>query len=403
MSTENLLNYFYTKDVIVLDDRKVAKVFNPDQLAGVKATRDVRHPTSNELIVKEGRKFTRTAIKQMEAAGIKQIPIAPEEVVGRVVAHDIVDPATGEVLIECNQEVTPEKLKQLRDRNIHEIEVLLIDDLFLGPSLRNTLLQDKINTPEEAILEIYKRLRPGDPPTLETATSFFNNLFFNPERYDLSKVGRLKLNHKLRQSVPLEQGTLRREDILEVVRYLMELKNGNGQVDDIDHLGNRRIRAVGELVENQYRIGLVRMERAIKERMSLQDIETLMPQELINYKPVSAVIKEFFGSSPAVAVHGPDEPAIGDHSQASLVRVRAGRPDARTRRFRSPRRSPHALRSRLSDRDAGRTEHRSDRQSFHLCSRERVRVHRNAVPTGRRRKSHRPHPLSLGARRRKTS
>ncbi len=297
MSTENLLNYFYTKDVIAFDDRKVSKLFNPDQLAGVKATRDVRHPTTNELIVKEGRKFTRTAIKQMEAAGIKQIPIAPEEVVGRVVAHDIVDASTGEIVLECNQEVTPEKLKQLRDRNIHEIEVLLIDDLFLGPSLRNTLLQDKINTPEEAILEIYKRLRPGDPPTLETATSFFNNLFFNPERYDLSKVGRLKLNHKLRQNVPLEQGTLRREDILEVVRYLMELKNGNGQVDDIDHLGNRRIRAVGELVENQYRIGLVRMERAIKERMSLQDIETLMPQELINYKPVSAVIKEFFGSS----------------------------------------------------------------------------------------------------------
>jgi DNA-directed RNA polymerase subunit beta len=297
MTTENLLNYFYKKDVIVFDDRKVSKVFKADQLAGVKATRDVRHPGNNELIVKEGRKFTRTAIKQMEAAGIKHVPIAPEEVVGRVVAHDIVDSSTGEVIVETNQELTPEKLKQLRDRNIHEVDVLLIDDLFLGPSLRNTLLQDKINTPEEAILEIYKRLRPGDPPTLETATSFFNNLFFNPERYDLSKVGRLKLNHKLRQNVPLEQGTLRREDILEVVRYLMELKMGNGQVDDIDHLGNRRIRAVGELVENQYRIGLVRMERAIKERMSLQDIETLMPQELINYKPVSAVIKEFFGSS----------------------------------------------------------------------------------------------------------
>src|SRR5207302_1373639 len=143
----------------------------------------------------------------------------------------------------------------------------------------------------------YRRLRPGDPPTPETATAFFNNLFFNPERYDLSRVGRLKLNHKLKLSVPLDQGTLRREDILEVVRYLIELKNGNGQIDDIDHLGNRRVRAVGELVENQYRIGLVRMERAIKERMSLQDIETLMPQELINYKPVSAVIKEFFGSS----------------------------------------------------------------------------------------------------------
>src|SRR6202007_2553307 len=132
--------------------------------------------------------------------------------------------------------------------------------------------------PEEATLEIYRRLRPGDPPTLQTATTFFNNLFFNPDRYDLSKVGRLKLNHKLRLSVPLEQGTLRREDILEVVRYLIELKNGNGSIDDIDHLGNRRVRAVGELVENQYRIGLVRMERAIKERMSLQDIETLRPQ-----------------------------------------------------------------------------------------------------------------------------
>ncbi len=297
MSTENLLNYFYKKDVILFDDRKVSKLFKPDQLAGVKATRDVRHPGNNELLVKEGRKFTRTAIKQMEQAGIKHIPIAPEEVVGRVAAHDLVDPSTGEVIVECNQDLTPEKLKALRDRSIHEIEVLLIDEMFVGPSLRNTLLQDKINTPEEAILEIYKRLRPGDPPTLETATTFFNNLFFNPERYDLSKVGRLKLNHKLRQSVPLEQGTLRREDILEVVRYLMELKNGNGQIDDIDHLGNRRIRAVGELVENQYRIGLVRMERAIKERMSLQDIETLMPQELINYKPVSAVIKEFFGSS----------------------------------------------------------------------------------------------------------
>ena len=182
-------------------------------------------------------------------------------------------------------------------RSIREIEVLLIDDTYIGPSLRNTLLQDKIASPEEAIIEIYKRLRPGDPPTIETATTFFNNLFFNPERYDLSRVGRLKLNHRLGLDAPLEQGTLRREDILQVVRYLIELKNGNGQIDDIDHLGNRRVRAVGELVENQYRIGLVRMERAIKERMSLQDIETLMPQELINYKPVSAVIKEFFGSS----------------------------------------------------------------------------------------------------------
>ena len=297
MSTENLLNYYYRKDVIQFQDRKVLKVFLADQLLGIRASREVRHPKSKEVLVKEGRKFTRAGLKQLEAAGVTHIPIAPEEVVGRVAAHDIVDPRTGEVLVECNQELTPEKIIELRERKTTEIQVLLIDESFGGPSHRNTLLQDKINTPEEAVIEIYKRLRPGDPPTLETATSFFNNLFFNPERYDLSKVGRLKLNHKLRQQVPLEQGTLRREDILEVVRYLIDLKNGVGQVDDIDHLGNRRVRAVGELVENQYRIGLVRMERAIKERMSLQDIETLMPQELINYKPVSAVVKEFFGSS----------------------------------------------------------------------------------------------------------
>jgi DNA-directed RNA polymerase subunit beta len=296
MTTEDLLNYYYKTDVIVLDSRKVAKQFKPDQLLGLKATRDIRGD-NNELIVKEGRKVTKAHIKQMEGAGIKEIPITLEEVVGRVAAHDVVDAKTGEVLVECNQEITADRLERLRERGIDEVEVLFLDEQHIGVALRNTLLLDNITSPEEAIIEIYKRLRPGDPPTIETATTFFNNLFFNAERYDLSRVGRLKLNHKLRLHVPLDQGTLRREDILEVVRYLIELKNGNGAIDDIDHLGNRRVRAVGELVENQYRIGLVRMERAIKERMSLQDIETLMPQELINYKPVSAVIKEFFGSS----------------------------------------------------------------------------------------------------------
>src|SRR5712691_332872 len=292
-----LLYYYYRKDTIGLDGRKAAKRFQPDHLLGVKATRDLRHPTTNELIVKEGRKFTRAALRQLEQAGVEQVPIALEEVLGRVSAHDVKDTRTGEIVLATNEEITEEKLELLRARGVDRIEVLFLDDTHIGSSLRNTLLQDKIASPEEAILEIYRRLRPGDPPTPETATAFFNNLFFNPERYDLSRVGRLKLNHKLKVTVPLDQGTLRREDILEVVRYLIELKNGNGQVDDIDHLGNRRVRAVGELVENQYRIGLVRMERAIKERMSLQDIETLMPQELVNYKPASAVIKEFFGSS----------------------------------------------------------------------------------------------------------
>ena len=297
MTAEDLLNYFYRKDTILLDSRRAAKVFKPDQLIGVRATKDVRHPGTNDLLVKEGRKFTRAALKQLEAAGVDQIPITLEEAVGRVAAHDVVDPATKEVLVECNQEISQERLDLLIDRGVSAVEVLFIDDSHIGPSLRNTLLQDKISSPEEAIIEIYRRLRPGDPPTLEAATLFFHNLFFNPERYNLSRVGRLKLNHKLRVNAPLDQGTLRREDILEVVRYLVELKNGNGVTDDIDHLGNRRVRAVGELVENQFRIGLVRMERAVKERMSLQDVETLMPQELVNYKPVSAALKEFFGSS----------------------------------------------------------------------------------------------------------
>ncbi len=297
MTVEDLLNYFYKKDTILLEGRRIAKVCRPDQLVGVRATKDVRHPISNELLVKEGRKFTRAALKQIEVAEISEIPIGPEEVIGRIVAHDVVDPSTKEVLVECNQEISQDHLDLFFDRNVPTVEVLFIDDSHIGPSLRNTLLQDKITSPEEAIIEIYRRLRPGDPPTIGAATQFFHNLFFNPERYNLSRVGRLKLNHKLRLNAPLDQGTLRREDILEVVRYLLELKNGNGVIDDIDHLGNRRVRAVGELVENQFRIGLVRMERAVKERMSLQDVETLMPQELVNYKPVSAALKEFFGSS----------------------------------------------------------------------------------------------------------
>ncbi len=295
MTTEDLLNYFYKRDTIVLDGKKAYRVFRPDLHLGIKVTRDVRHPETNEIIVKEGRKLTKGSIRQLEAANVEMLPITPEDIIGKVSAYDIPDPETGEVIVECNQEISPEILEKLRDRGITRFDVLFLDHT--GPSLRNTMLQDKISSPDEAIMEIYKRLRPGDPPTRETARTFFDNLFFNKDRYDLSRVGRLKLNHKLRLDAPLEQGTLRSQDILEVVRYLIDLKNGNGTVDDIDHLGNRRVRAVGELVENQYRIGLVRMERAIKERMSLQDIETLMPQELINYKPVAAVIKEFFGSS----------------------------------------------------------------------------------------------------------
>ena len=300
MQPEELLNYFYKTDTVLCDGDAPMLEVKPEQLRGLKATRDVRHPETNDLIVREGRRFTRAAMRQMEQAGVRQIPISWEEVVGRVAAHDIVDPESSQVIVECNEAITEDNLEHIRASRTPKLELFFLEDADTGPYLRNTLLQDKMKSCDEALLEIYRRLRPGEPPTRETAVAFFNSLFFSPERYDLSRVGRLKLNHRLKfdvEDVPLEHGTLRKEDILEVVRYLIDMRNGNGAVDDIDHLGNRRVRPVGELVENHFRVGLVRMERVIKEKMGLQDIDTLMPQELINHKPVSAALKEFFGSS----------------------------------------------------------------------------------------------------------
>jgi DNA-directed RNA polymerase subunit beta len=299
-SAEEILKYYYDTETIRIEGKgKFEKDLNPELLKGQRATRDIRDPKSSEVIVKKNRKYSESVIKRLVAAKMKSLPVEPEEVYTKVSAEDVVDEATGEVLLEVNEEVTEAKIEELRNRDIKDFKVLFIDNLNVLPSLRDTLMQDKISTPEEAIMEIYRRLRPGDPPTPETATNLFVNLFFNAERYDLSKVGRLKLNYKFGIEEPLDNQVLTKRDILEVVRFLIDLKNGNPNkdVDDIDHLGNRRVRAVGELLENQYRIGLVRMERAIKERMSLQEIETLMPHDLINAKPVTAVIKEFFGSS----------------------------------------------------------------------------------------------------------
>lgn len=298
-STEELLNYFYSTETVYLEQgKKYEKSVEYDLLPGQRATRDIRHPESREILVKKNRKFTKQAIKKLQDSKVNRLPAEISEVVGKVAAHDVIDENTGEVLLQCNEEVTEAKLDELRDHGITSFKVLFIDGLNVGSYLRDTLIADKLSTPDEAIMEIYRRLRPGDPPTPETAQTLFNNLFFNAERYDLSKVGRLKLNYKFKIDEPLDNCVLTKRDILETVRYLIDLKNGKGSIDDIDHLGNRRVRAVGELMENQYRIGLVRMERAIKERMSMsQEIETLMPHDLINAKPVSAVVKEYFGSS----------------------------------------------------------------------------------------------------------
>lgn len=296
---EELLKYFYNSEILVLagEAEPFQKVIDFELLLGQRATRDLKHPETGEILVRRNRKYTPLSIRKMKEAGLTQLAMLDEEVEGVISAEDVIDEATGEVIVECNEPLTVAKMRELHANGLREIKILFIDGLNVGSYLRDTMMLDKVNTREEALLEIYRRLRPGDPPTLETAETLFNNLFFNAERYDLSEVGRLKLNHKFNLDEPLTNRVLTKRDIMEVVRYLIELRNGNGQVDDIDHLGNRRVRAVGELVENQYRVGLVRMERAIKERMSVQEVDTLMPHDLINNKPVAAVLKEFYGSS----------------------------------------------------------------------------------------------------------
>ena len=302
-NTQELLNYYYdTETIYILSKDQYAKSIEYELLPGQRATHDIT--VGDDVLVRKNRKFTRAAIRKLKSAGLDYLPIDFTEVIGKVAAEDVIDEDTGEILLAVNEEVTEARIDALNEAGINEFKVLFIDGLNVGSYLRDTLLVDKVQSQDEGILEIYRRLRPGDPPTLDTARNLFNNLFFNPERYDLSQVGRLKLNYKFYKDVPederpdLDHTVLTNTDILETVKNLIELKNGRGSVDDIDHLGNRRVRAVGELMENQYRIGLVRMERAIKERMNMsQEIETLMPHDLINAKPVSAVVKEYFGSS----------------------------------------------------------------------------------------------------------
>jgi DNA-directed RNA polymerase subunit beta len=297
MGPEELLRYFYPIERVEIDGTRIARHIAPEYLLGTRAPADIIDPASGEAIVKKGKKVLRSAVRRLEAAGIDMLPGALADLKGRVVATDIVDPETGEILLAINEELTKEKLEELQEKAIRDLELVYMEGQNQSSSMRETLKLDKVASIDEAVLDIYRRLRPSNPPTREVAEDFINNLFFNPEHYDLSKVGRLKLNLRLGVDVPLEQTTLTRDDILRAVKMLVDLKDTQGPVDDIDHLGNRRVRAVGELLENQYRIGLVRMERAVKERMSLQEIEALMPHDLINSKPVSAVVKEFFGTS----------------------------------------------------------------------------------------------------------
>jgi len=295
-SNEDLLTYFYQRETVTVSGKKVTKKFNPRFLKGQRASRDIRDSETGEDLLKKGHMFTQRILKRMEVLKMSELPISADEILNRPFARTIVNPKSGKVIVKANDVTSEEVLSRLKEAGIHEFE-LLVDASSSSDSIRKTLLVDKIETREEALVEIYRRLRPGNPATPEVAQEFIDHLFFKNAFYDLSGVGRMKINHRLGIGSHIGVRTLRKEDILLTVKTLIELRDSQGPVDDIDHLGNRRVRAVGELLENQYRIGLVRMERAIKERMSLQEVDALMPHDLVNSKPVSAVIKEFFGTS----------------------------------------------------------------------------------------------------------
>ena len=297
MSKTEILDCFYKKEIYELeDDGRVSWHFNPELDRKEAAFADIVDKEGN-VLVKAGKPITKRAWRQMEAAGVEKIEVAPETPFGLFLAEDLVDNATGEILAEAADEITAGLFDACREAGITTISALHTRGTDTSSSIRDTLVQDKTPTMEKAQEEIYRRLRPSSPPTPEIAASFFDNLFRNGDYYDLSPVGRYKLNQRLNKTDHADLRTLADDDILDAIKVLVQLKDSHGPADDIDHLGNRRVRLVGELVENQYRIGLVRMERAIKERMSIQEVATLMPHDLINPKPVAAVLKEFFGTS----------------------------------------------------------------------------------------------------------
>lgn len=295
-SSEEILDIFFEKNHFFLKDGEVSVELQPERMRGDVATFDIRDAKGN-VIVELGRRITARHVRMLDESGMKTLTVPNEYLLERVTARDIVDESTGEVAFACNTVITEEVLEQLLALNVDSVETIYTNDLDHGPFIADTLRIDPTRNKLEALVEIYRMMRPGEPPTKEAAENLFNNLFFSNERYDLSAVGRMKFNRRLGREAIKGEGTLAREDIVDVLRTLIDIRDGKGSVDDIDHLGNRRVRSVGEMAENQFRVGLIRVERAVKERLSLAESEGLMPQDMINAKPVAAAIKEFFGSS----------------------------------------------------------------------------------------------------------
>lgn len=296
MSTEEILDEFFETSKFHIEKSGFSVELVPSRLRGETATFDIKDGEGG-VIVEEGRRITQKHIRQLEKAGLERLEVPMEYLFGKTLAKDQIDTKTGELICPCNTEITPEVLERMAQGGITHIETLYTNDLDCGSFISDTLKLDTTGSQLEALVEIYRMMRPGEPPTKEAAETLFHNLFFTEDRYDLSGVGRMKFNRRLRRESDTGSGVLDRKDILDVLRELINIRNGFGDVDDIDHLGNRRIRCVGEMAENQFRVGLVRVERAVKERLSMAESEGLMPQDLINAKPVAAAVKEFFGSS----------------------------------------------------------------------------------------------------------
>ena len=298
LSDEEILAHFYeTEEVLSFEDGNAWVTLNADAHVGAKVADDVKPPRHREPIVAAGKTLNAKLIEKLRESNVEKIPVRAESLVGRRTASRIVDTESGEVLVQTNTEITSTVLSQLMTRRVAPFKLLVVSSGKIDQSLYETLARDHFKNPDEALVEIYRRLRPGDPPTVESARSLFRGMFMDPRRYDLARVGRFMINEKLGIEAPANAKTIRSEDIVSVIRHLLMVRLGAKATDDIDHLGNRRVRSVGELLENQFRVGLTRMERAVKERMSISDITNLMPHDLINAKPVSAVVKEFFGSS----------------------------------------------------------------------------------------------------------
>ncbi|NNC47327.1 MAG: DNA-directed RNA polymerase subunit beta, partial [Sphingomonas sp.] len=297
LNHEEILEHFYDRVTWKRGKNGWEMPFNPDAWRSQKPTYDVADAKTGEVVFEAGKKITPRAAKKAESDGLKTVVIPMEEILGRFAAYDLINEKTGAIHVEAGEEISAETLEKLDAAKIKEIELLDIDYVNKGPWIRDTLNADKAEDTDQALADIYRVMRPGEPPTRETADALFHGLFFDPERYDLSAVGRVKLNMRLDLDAEDTVTTLRREDILAVVKTLVDLKDGKGDIDDIDNLANRRVRSVGELLENQYRVGLLRMERAVKERMSSVDVSTVMPNDLINAKPAVAAVREFFGSS----------------------------------------------------------------------------------------------------------